>query len=179
MHWFHRQSDWRPSRESVVARLTRRLKRDDSSGCLLWTGGRDRWGYGKIDLRIGASERFTVQVHRFRYALSIGRWPVLSVLHGCDTPACAETTHLREGSHEENMADCVLRGRKPSAFAGVRGVLFKLSEADVDRLLSLRGRLPARDVAAELAVSPVTVWRYWRGWRPSALRPQEVRSCTP
>lgn len=54
-----------------------------------------------------------VKAHRavwfieFGELLSSEQW----ILHSCDTPSCVEITHLRVGTHAENMADAVARGR--------------------------------------------------------------------
>lgn len=79
-----------------------------ASGCLLWTAGVSNQGYGKFVL--GGK---TMAAHRAAWVLEYGE--VLSpdqlLLHSCDTRLCVEITHLRVGTHEENMADRKAQGR--------------------------------------------------------------------
>lgn len=76
------------------------------SGCLLWTGGVDRWGYGLF--KVG-EERMLA--HRVAWELERGSTGGLFVCHHCDTPRCCRVEHLFLGTHEDNMADMSAKGR--------------------------------------------------------------------
>lgn len=39
------------------------------------------------------------------------------VMHSCDNPNCINPAHLKVGTHKENMADCVAKGRTPKGEA--------------------------------------------------------------
>lgn len=78
-----------------------------SSGCLLYTGKLDKYGYGQFTInsrKLGA--------HKVAYILSVGEVPEGKVLlHSCDTPNCVEVTHLSIGTPKDNVQDCIQKQR--------------------------------------------------------------------
>lgn len=78
--------------------------------CWLWQGTNMGKGYGAI--RPAGSDRPT-GAHRVSWAMHNGRWPAHGeiVMHSCDTPACVNPGHLSIGSQQENVQDCVRKGR--------------------------------------------------------------------
>lgn len=116
--WFARfggADGYARSRASMRARLDREFwaKTDRSTGCWLWTGGRQTpsptspSGYGKVQVN---GRR--VFAHRRAYELACGPIPVgLQVLHRCDTPLCIRPAHLFLGTQADNMADMAAKGR--------------------------------------------------------------------
>lgn len=78
------------------------------SGCWLWMGGRDSWGYGSVRWK-GAH----VGVHRVAWELTNGAAPPgLHVLHACDVRACCNPKHLMLGTNAANIADKVAKARQ-------------------------------------------------------------------
>lgn len=81
-----------------------------SDGCWVWTGYRDKDGYGRIgvnDKRIGA--------HQFSYSLHCGQIPTgMCVCHRCDNPACVRPDHLFLGTVLDNNKDRTQKGRTAS-----------------------------------------------------------------
>ena len=75
--------------------------------CIEWQGKRDKDGYGRVE--VNGRE---IAAHRVAWAKENGLIPAgLLVLHSCDNPPCINIDHLRLGTHKDNMADMVARGR--------------------------------------------------------------------
>jgi hypothetical protein len=146
-------------RTDPVARFWSKV--DTSGGdaaCWPWVGRLDRRGYGRFEERHGQ----TVFAHRYAYTVSTGEIPAgLFIMHACDVPACVNPSHLRPGTHADNMADMACKGRA-SRIPRVQGddhPKTKISEADVAeirrRYRSVRGEVAA--LAAEFGVHRATI----------------------
>lgn len=88
-------------------------KVDRSGGadaCWPWTGTILKMGYGNFTRR----SYETILTHRFAWVLENGREiPVgMVVLHSCDNRPCCNPAHLSIGTHADNVADMVSRGRQ-------------------------------------------------------------------
>jgi len=81
------------------------------SGCWIWIGTRNSYGYG-IFLLAGECP---VRAHRYAYEREKGPIPDgLVVRHSCDNPPCVNPAHLSLGTKADNAADARDRGRMPS-----------------------------------------------------------------
>lgn len=83
-------------------------------GCWLWTGATaGHMGYGTIGSG-GHGGGPKLAAHRLSWELH-HRKPVpddMLVCHHCDTPRCVRPDHLFIGTHDDNMLDAAVKGRK-------------------------------------------------------------------
>lgn len=93
-------------------------------GCWIWAACVTEAGYGQIGLK-----NKVLYAHRVSWELYYREIPDgLNVLHKCDVPGCVNPSHLFLGTHQDNTADMVSKGR------GVNGELVgtsKLTENDI------------------------------------------------
>lgn len=95
-----------PTEDRLMARIAR-----VDGGCWEWTGPKDKDGYGTIAL-VTEGMRRTYRTHRVAYQIWRGPVPDQAVvMHACDNPRCINPDHLRVGTHADNMADKMSRGR--------------------------------------------------------------------
>ncbi len=99
-------------RKSLAQRLAARV---DTSGGLFacWpiSGAHTARGYGVISR--GGRDGAQTTTHRVALELALGRplAPGMYACHTCDNPPCCNPAHLFEGTHDENVADMVAKGR--------------------------------------------------------------------
>jgi hypothetical protein len=129
---------------TLEQRLLAGLPDRPADGCWLWTRATNSHGYGKVCI-----DGKTISAHRAAYATWNGPLPSeKALLHTCDTPACCNPAHLLTGTHAENMADMVRKGRQQRGEASGKAVL---TAADV---LAIRADTRRRSViAAEYGLS--------------------------
>lgn len=130
---------------------------EPNSGCLLWMGGVDPNGYGRI--RAFGENRL---VHRVYYTLVKGPIPEGKILrHKCDVPSCISPDHLLPGTQADNVADMLARGREnrdPRPYhLGERNPNNKIAESTA--LAILLSPLNQRDAAKQYGVAPSWVQR--------------------
>lgn len=169
----HSTRDWRTitycsrdcSAKSRAIPLADRLATNSiqcDAGCIEWTAGVDKKGYGRIGANKFSRE---VVVHRIAWELANG--PItngLHVLHDCDNPPCFNINHLYLGTNDDNVRDRIARGRGVSPKGTVNG----RAKLNTDAVLAIRAdRRRAIDIAPEYDVSPSTVNAIRRGeaWR--------------
>ena len=94
--------------------------------CIEWDKAKLKSGYGIVSYK-----NKTTLAHRVAYCLHRGidleDIAGLVVRHTCDNPSCVKPGHLVIGTQQQNIADCVARGRRTS----VRKDCRTLSNEDV------------------------------------------------
>jgi hypothetical protein len=93
--------------ENAATYIEERTIPEPNSGCVLWTKGGDKDGYGKLMFN-GKHRR----AHTVVFELAFGPIPKGHLIqHACDTPACCKLSHLSLGTPLSNMRDKVTKGR--------------------------------------------------------------------
>lgn len=106
--------------------LRERRHVDESTGCWNWTLSVDTGGYGQAQF-----EKRKVSAHRLAYETWIGSVELgKCVCHHCDNRRCIRPSHLFLGTCQDNMDDCVRKGRIGRA-KGETNAAAKITENDV------------------------------------------------
>lgn len=130
------------------------------TGCWLWTAGSVLCDgvdtYGVIHVN-----RIPRGAHRVSWELYRGQIPPdLCVCHKCDTPACVNPDHLFLGTHADNMADKMKKGRDRVAFGEAQGHS-KLTVAQVEAIRN--DNRPHAVIASEYGLGQQSVSKLKRG----------------
>ena len=97
--------DARQLESAAINRFWAKVNRSDPDACWNWTAGKNLDGYGRF-------RWLTVkkQAHHVAYYLQHRTWPTY-LMHQCDNPACCNPSHLKQGTHLENIRDRDSKGR--------------------------------------------------------------------
>jgi hypothetical protein len=121
--------------------------------CWLWSGCKDRDGYGAI-----ADAGKTLGAHRVSYEMHHRPLPPGSVvMHSCDTPACVNPAHLSLGTKRTNAADMTSKGRRASKLTRVQALAIRARAAGESL-----GQLAAAFGVSESTVRSIVSGRSWR-----------------
>lgn len=140
------------------------------SGCWLWLGASDPYGYGVVRVTPKPGRKKGIALaHRLSFAAHKGDIPAGTFIrHRCDNPKCVNPDHLDAGTPRDNSADMVRRKR--SSF-GERNGQAKLSDEKVRAIRAdlARGRR-VKEIAAEFGVTDFRIYQIRRGdgWRHAA-----------
>lgn len=146
-------------------------KVDKNPTCWLWTGAKDRYGYGLMTWR--GKVRL---VHRVVWELGFGEiGHGFSIMHTCDQPGCVNPNHMKLGTHQQNMLDCAAKRRTT---LGERNSHAKLTEEQVIaikkeyRLINPR-RSNAKELAKKYGVNHGTIVNVvvGRSWKHLGAQP--------
>lgn len=88
-------------------RIAGNVEIDPVTQCWNWKGNPRENGYCRTSYK-----RVNWYIHRLSYAAFIGPIPNGNdVCHRCDNRRCCNPAHLFTGTREDNMKDCVAKGR--------------------------------------------------------------------
>lgn len=135
--------------------------------CINWQKAKDKRGYGhkRRKDKIYFAHRLAYCDH---HGLNITDIDNICVRHKCDNPSCVNPEHLELGTHKQNMADMVERGRSAS---GERAKWAKLTEKQVreirERYVPKSKIANMSALAKEYGVSPSTIslivnFKHWK-----------------
>jgi hypothetical protein len=165
----------RNERNHFVARpLPERLERGTqrTEHCWLWTGAKDKNGYGVIVTYKHSRPARYYKAHRLAWELANGPIPDgLWVLHHCDNPPCVRVEHLYLGTGMDNSRDTIQRGRfvLGQRHHGEAHYHAKLTESQVReiRTLCANGEMTQAAVARRFGVNWRTVHliHHRKAWR--------------
>lgn len=147
------------ARPNTLDRAMERVEADSNSGCWLWTGALTSGGYGRVTFR-----QKGLLAHRYIYEATRGRITAgLCLRHKCDTRLCVNPSHLEPGTHAQNTADCIARGRwRPPAGEQHGNAKLSLAAVAAARAMLALGATQ-REVAGRLGVSQTTISDLARG----------------
>lgn len=104
---------------TVAERLGRLSIPEPNSGCFIWIGGTDRYGYGRMTLTTHGRKHYDA-AHRVAFTLAFGEIREgLFVLHRCDNPLCINPDHLFLGTQRDNCRDTARKGRGVKSKSGL------------------------------------------------------------
>lgn len=152
----------------VGPRFEKRVNRG-GDGCWEWAGEVNTSGYGRY-WHNGSYH----PAHRIAYQYLHGQLPRgIYVCHTCDNRKCVRPDHLFAGTHADNMADMVAKGRAShlggASLPGELNPMAVLTERDVRLIAALVLRdVPQQTVASVFGVSITTVSDIVRGRRWSS-----------
>ena len=117
------------------ARFWSKVQKAEGEACWLWTAAvHSGTGYGMFSV----SRSIADGAHRVAWRLTNGEIPDGQwVLHRCDNPRCVRPDHLFLGTHDDNMADMVSKGRGTTANRGEGSARARLTEEDVREIRRL------------------------------------------
>jgi hypothetical protein len=124
---------------------------EPNSGCWLWLGNLNHNGYGTLAIKVGEVWR-TVRAHRASYEAFVGPIPSeLDACHSCDNRACVNPAHIFPGTRQQNVDDCLAKGRN-GVVRGSRNGQAKIDETTA-RLIHARLRAGEGPAAISRAFS--------------------------
>jgi hypothetical protein len=154
--------------DKTKARFWAKISKAGPDECWPWMAYRTHAGYGKFGIG-----KVIFGATRIAYALTWGTDPGDEmVCHKCDNPPCCNPTHLFRGTHIENMADAVSKGRMHVGDASPRTLhpesYQHLRLLNDEQVMDIRNRYALGetqiDLAKEYGIRQCTVSECIRGY---------------
>lgn len=138
--------------ESFWAKVARR----GPDECWDWLAGKESKGYGMFYVRV-EGKGMNIKAHRIAWFYANGDIPPghgyhgTCILHACDRPPCVNPRHLTSGTHAENVADRIAKGRSADR-RGEKHPMSKLTEGEAVEIRRNATR-PRKELAEQYGVS--------------------------
>lgn len=99
-----------PVTEAMRLRFLSKVEKGE--GCWLWLGALYRNGYGVFYVAKVGERQVYALAHRASLTLAgVDLADDAVVCHRCDTPRCVRPDHMFVGTHADNVADMIAKGR--------------------------------------------------------------------
>jgi GTP-dependent phosphoenolpyruvate carboxykinase len=145
-----------------------RVKKGAQDECWEWQGYRDKNGYGHLTVH-----QEVKLAHRYAWEDIYGSLPDwLYVLHKCDNPSCVNPEHLILGTQQDNLADCVAKGRASGgSMPGELNPSAKITAIQAREIYISRNRFgnKLRVIAEKYGITPQAVHLIAKGIKWSSV----------
>lgn len=141
------------------------------NGCIEWTAGKHRQGYGMMGgYRISDDQRIMTVTHRVAMMIKLGREITKQeqVSHTCDNPLCVNPDHLVLRTAKERVAHMIKTGarcyQKTGRYSRDKKQQNRKYKYTIEEMLFIRAA-PSRDIAVYFNISRVEAQRIKHGVR--------------
>jgi hypothetical protein len=139
---------------SIENRFWAKVDKRGPDECWTWTACVNLTGYGRFGEGLA---------HRKSWEINKGTIPKgICVLHSCDNPPCVNPAHLFLGTHLENIADRVAKGRSARHIGEMNGRA-KLTLSQVQFIRAASKTASVKSLARIYGVSNWHIYRIIRG----------------
>jgi hypothetical protein len=151
---------------TLEERFWRYVMPEPNSGCWIWLGSLAGHGYGQI---MDAETRGPRTAHTVSWRINRGPIPEgMHVLHHCDQRWCCNPDHLFLGTNQDNIDDCIAKGRWNTADNALKGEdshFAKLTEDSVRYIRSSTDKLKVLAVRFGVTETLVSMVRRRKIWK--------------
>lgn len=135
--------------KTLAERFWAKVERRGPDECWLWTGAKQRGGYGHLSRGPRGGGFISAPQAAWTLTYNGPFLPKSHFRHICDNPPCCNPTHIVPGTSKDNVADAVSRGRHAH---GASSGTARLTEGDILVIRAMRG-MDQRKLAAHLGIS--------------------------
>lgn len=108
------------ARTPIEVRFWNQISPEPNSGCWLWAGAENGYGYGVLGKGGWSRHNGAVMAHRFSYTLHKGEIPNGYVIdHLCRNPCCVNPDHLEAVTEKVNINRGISAERIRKKFASI------------------------------------------------------------